>query len=70
MSSLRRSIFRLGDAGFTLTELLITMVIIGVITVPVADLMISYFTNSNTTLSRLNESHDEQIATAYFSEDV
>ena len=61
---------RHNDGGFTLIELLITVVILGVITLPLADLVISYFTNTATTTSRLAESHDEQIAAAYFSQDV
>ena len=58
------------DDGFTLIELLITTVILGVITIPLANLVISYFTTSTVTSGRLNESHDEQIAAAYFAKDV
>jgi prepilin-type N-terminal cleavage/methylation domain-containing protein len=58
------------DGGFTLIELLITTVILGVITIPLANLVISYFTTSTVTTGRLSESHDEQIAAAYFAQDV
>jgi prepilin-type N-terminal cleavage/methylation domain-containing protein len=58
------------DSGFTLIELLITMVIIGVITLPLGNLVIGYFRNTVQTQARANVSHDEQIAAAYFGEDV
>lgn len=70
MSKSFRSRISRRDSGFTLIELLITIVILGVITVPLANLVISFFTNSNTTTGRLSESHDEQIAAAYFAQDV
>jgi prepilin-type N-terminal cleavage/methylation domain-containing protein len=58
------------DAGFTLVELIITIVIMGAITVPLGNLVISYFTNTATTQARLAGSHDAQIAAAYFAQDV
>ncbi len=58
------------DVGFTLIELLITTVILGVITIPLANLVISYFTTSTVTTGRISESHDQQIAAAYFAQDV
>jgi prepilin-type N-terminal cleavage/methylation domain-containing protein len=58
------------DAGFTLIELLIAVSILGVITVPLGNLMIEYFQNTTRTTVRLNESHDAQIAAAYFAQDV
>jgi prepilin-type N-terminal cleavage/methylation domain-containing protein len=58
------------DAGFTLIELLITVVILSVITLPLANFVLSYLTNYTQTQSRMSESHDIQIATAYFSQDV
>lgn len=58
------------DGGFTLIELMITVIIMGVITVPLANLVISYFLNTATTQSRLSESHDEQIAATYWAQDV
>jgi prepilin-type N-terminal cleavage/methylation domain-containing protein len=58
------------DAGFTLIELLITVVILGVITLPLGNFVIAYFQNSTQTTARLNESHDAQMAAAYFAQDV
>lgn len=58
------------DAGFTLVELLITIVVIGTITLPLGNLVIEYFQNTVTTQNRAAVSHDEQIAATYFSNDV
>ena len=58
------------DGGFTLIELLITIAIMGVITLPLGNLVISYFKNTANTTARLAGSHDAQIAAAYFSQDV
>jgi prepilin-type N-terminal cleavage/methylation domain-containing protein len=58
------------DAGFTLIELLVTVVILSVITVPLGNFMLQYLKNYTTTSDRLNDSHDIQIATAYFGQDV
>jgi len=59
-----------GDEGFTLVELLVAIVIIGVITVPLANVVIGYFRNADATTARLLESHDVQIASAYWAQDV
>jgi prepilin-type N-terminal cleavage/methylation domain-containing protein len=59
-----------GDAGFTLVELIIAIVIIGVITVPLADVVLGYFRNTDETTARLLESHDVQITSAYWAQDV
>jgi prepilin-type N-terminal cleavage/methylation domain-containing protein len=67
MSSRR---LRNADAGFTLIELLITVAIVGVITLPLGNLVIEYFQTTAQTQARANVSHDEQIAATYFSEDV
>jgi prepilin-type N-terminal cleavage/methylation domain-containing protein len=58
------------DAGFTLIELVITVAIMGIITVPLADFMLQYFSTYSDTQTRLSDSHDMQIAAAYFSQDV
>jgi prepilin-type N-terminal cleavage/methylation domain-containing protein len=58
------------ESGFTLIELLITVVIVGVITLPLGNLVIGYFQNTAQTQARANVSHDEQIAATYFSQDV
>lgn len=58
------------DSGFTLIELLITIVVMGIITVPLSGLVLSYFKDTTATSARLYESHDAQIATSYFAQDV
>jgi prepilin-type N-terminal cleavage/methylation domain-containing protein len=58
------------DDGFTLVELLLVIVIVGIISVPLANVVISYFKNSGETTKRLNESHDAQITNAYWQKDV
>jgi hypothetical protein len=50
--------------------LIITVVILGVITVPLGNLIIEYFKNVTQTTARLHESHDAQIAAAYFAQDA
>jgi prepilin-type N-terminal cleavage/methylation domain-containing protein len=58
------------QAGFTLIELLMTISIMGVITVPLGNLVIEYFQNTTQTVARVAESHDAQLAAAYFAQDV
>ena len=61
---------RSSDAGFTLVELVVTITIMGVIIVPVSNFVLAYFKNLTSTQNRLADSHDVQIAAAYFSKDV
>jgi prepilin-type N-terminal cleavage/methylation domain-containing protein len=58
------------DSGFTLIELLIAIVIIGFISVPLGNVVISFLQNTDSTTARLNESHDAQIVAAYWAQDV
>jgi len=58
------------DAGFTLIELLLAVTIMGVITIPIGNLLLGYLHNSKATVARLTESHDAQISAAYFAQDV
>jgi prepilin-type N-terminal cleavage/methylation domain-containing protein len=58
------------DAGFTLVELLMSIVILGVIMAPLTGVVLTYFRNADATSARLNESHDAQITAAWFSQDV
>jgi prepilin-type N-terminal cleavage/methylation domain-containing protein len=58
------------DAGFTLTELLVAIVILGMITAPLAAALIGWMRNSDDTYDRLVLSHDAQISAAYFARDV
>lgn len=59
-----------GDNGFTLVELIIAILIIGVITVPLGSVVIGYLHSTGSTTARLLESHDVQIASAYWAQDV
>jgi prepilin-type N-terminal cleavage/methylation domain-containing protein len=61
---------RRGDGGFTLIELLVAIAILGVIIGGLGAVVIAYERNTNATTGRLSESHDTQIAAAYFSLDV
>jgi prepilin-type N-terminal cleavage/methylation domain-containing protein len=61
---------RHAEAGFTLTELLVSVTILGVIAFPLGNVMIGFLHNSNATIGRLAESHDAQISAAYFAQDV
>jgi|GEM_PF-1862395 len=58
------------DRGFTLIELLVAIVILGIIAVPMGNVVIGYLHNADATTGRLSESHDAQISAAYFSADV
>lgn len=58
------------QSGFTLMELLVAIVILGVIMGPVAASVIAVIHNTASTQQRLTESHDAQISTAYFGNDV
>ena len=61
---------RSSDAGFTLIELLLVVVILGVITIPLSNVMIGMLRNHQATQDRLELSHDAQISAAYFAQDV
>jgi len=58
------------DSGFTLVELLISIVILGIIAGPLAGVVLSYLKNTGATSARMSESHDAQMAAAYFAQDV
>jgi prepilin-type N-terminal cleavage/methylation domain-containing protein len=61
---------RRGADGFTLVELLVAIAILGIITVPLSSVVIAYLRNTDATTARLIESHDAQIAAAYWAQDV
>jgi hypothetical protein len=50
--------------------MILAIIIIGVITVPLADVVIGYLHNTDATTARLLASHDVQIASAYWAQDV
>jgi prepilin-type N-terminal cleavage/methylation domain-containing protein len=58
------------DSGFTLVELLLVIVILGVVTVPLADMIIGALRQTDQSSGRLAESHDAQISAAYWAADV
>ena len=58
------------DRGMTLTELLIVMVVLGIIFVPLSNALIGFIRFTDQTSQQLNESHDVQLAAAYFGQDV
>ena len=61
---------RLNDAGFTLVELTISILIIGVVVPVIGGALIFGLKTFGTTSQRLNESHDLQLAASYFASDV
>jgi prepilin-type N-terminal cleavage/methylation domain-containing protein len=61
---------RQDERGFTLVELLVAIVIIGIIAVPLGNVIIGYLHNTDATTARLSESHDAQLSAAYFAADV
>jgi prepilin-type N-terminal cleavage/methylation domain-containing protein len=58
------------DRGLTLPELLISITILGIIIGPLTGAFIVYVRNADSTVARMSESHDVQIANAYFAQDV
>jgi prepilin-type N-terminal cleavage/methylation domain-containing protein len=67
---LKTDVLKRDDRGFTLVELLVAIVIMGIIAVPLGNVAISWLHNTDATIARLRESHDAQISAAYFSADV
>ncbi len=59
-----------GESGVTIIELLIALTILAVIIAPLAGAVIVYLRNTKATTDRMAESHDAQIAAAYFAHDV
>jgi prepilin-type N-terminal cleavage/methylation domain-containing protein len=61
---------RSDDQGFTLIEVLVAIVLMGIITAPLANVVIQFMGLSDLTTARVEESNDAQIAGAYFAQDV
>lgn len=61
---------RFDDHGFTLIEVLVGIVLMGIITVPLGNVVVQFLGVSNLTTARVLESNDAQIAAAYFAQDV
>jgi prepilin-type N-terminal cleavage/methylation domain-containing protein len=58
------------DDGFTLPEILIAMFIIGLLITAMGGALIVGFRTTDDTQTRLSESHDAEIASAYLANDV
>lgn len=58
------------DKGLTLIELLIAVVVLGIITGAITNAVIQGLKITNQATSLLSESHDTQLATAYFTADA
>ena len=58
------------EGGFTLVELLVAIVIIGIIAIPLSGTIVSALKNTGTTEDRMALSHDAQISSSYFARDV
>jgi prepilin-type N-terminal cleavage/methylation domain-containing protein len=58
------------DQGFTLIEVVLTITILGVIAVPLGIFLATFLRSYPQTENRISDSHDMQVATAYFSKDV
>ncbi|GIV00034.1 MAG: hypothetical protein KatS3mg014_1649 [Actinomycetota bacterium] len=67
----REGIARLrAEDGFTLAELLVGVVVVGLIMGSIAAALIVGLRTTDETTDRLNESHDVQISSAYLANDV
>jgi prepilin-type N-terminal cleavage/methylation domain-containing protein len=58
------------DAGFTLIELLVAVTLLGVVMLALGNAVIGYVRTNDATTDRLLLSHDAQLSSAYFAEDV
>ncbi len=58
------------ERGVTLPEVLVAVTILAIIIMPLSDAMIGFVRNTDATTRRMIESHDMQIATAYFAQDI
>jgi prepilin-type N-terminal cleavage/methylation domain-containing protein len=61
---------RRSDAGFTLVELLIVVVLLGVVIAPAATALVTSIRTTDATTARLELSHDAQQSAAFFAQDV
>jgi len=61
---------RSDDRGMTLAEVMVALAILAIIIGPLGDAMIGFVRNTDATTRRMIETHDMQIATAYFARDI
>ena len=59
-----------GDAGFTLIEMVVTVAVLGVIAVPITEMITATVINTGTIHGRLDESKDQQISAQFWAQDV
>lgn len=59
-----------GDDGFTLIEMVISVAILGIVSVALCGVMLQYVKSTTDTSARLNESTDEQFISTYWQNDV
>ncbi|MFC0629038.1 PulJ/GspJ family protein [Kribbella deserti] len=58
------------QTGFTMLELLVTIVIMGIISLPLADLLIGALKQMSETSERMDRTDDARLASVYFARDV
>jgi type II secretion system protein J len=58
------------EGGFTLIELLVTISIMATISASLGAALVTFLQNTDSTTRRISESHDAQLAAAYFAQDV
>jgi prepilin-type N-terminal cleavage/methylation domain-containing protein len=59
-----------GERGFTLVELLITISLMGVVSLALGDLLINALREMSATSDRMDLSQDAQLSAVYFAQDV
>src|SRR5262245_4001642 len=61
---------RATDRGVSTIELVVTVMIMGVIAIPLSNALLGFIFNTDDTTRRMSQSHDIQLAAAYFAQDV
>jgi prepilin-type N-terminal cleavage/methylation domain-containing protein len=61
---------RRDERGVTLPEVLVAVTILAIIIIPLGDALIGFVRNTDATTRRMNESHDIQLASTYFTRDI
>jgi prepilin-type N-terminal cleavage/methylation domain-containing protein len=70
MLSRLRGRLRTSEKGFSLAEMLVVIAILGVVSVPVANVAMGMLRNTSDSSRRLAESHDAQLSAVYWAQDV
>jgi prepilin-type N-terminal cleavage/methylation domain-containing protein len=61
---------RSDERGLTLPEVMIAITILAIIVAPLTEALIGFVRNTDATTRRMNQSHDIQLASAYFGRDI